>query len=668
MFFLKAGTKLLLGVIIALVFLTLAQCTIKAPESPTWTTHAVVPVVNRTYPMGELLRKMDQEGLGIDDSGRVIFSLTEELDTVSLDEDALATADLSFLAGERLGPVDLEIPALAPVTVRFAQLGGLGLPFIGDSVLVEDTTFTIATALPPIASFRTATLARGRLDVTIDNELDLTLDNISLDLVETATGAIIGSGASPDPLPSGAQAQVAIPLDGATIASDMTLVAGYHTLSDTVRAASGRYLRTGFAFGDTLQAVSATARIPALARADSTEAPLAETDRLDSAYLASGVLNLTVHNATNLEATVTVSAPDFSYYGQPLAVVAPVAARSQAEVTVDLSGYALQPAVTATPQHIRVIAGAAMPGSGDALVAVDQTDSFTVAARISDVTFHSVTGVFQSVRANFDGLSQDLDIPTGLEQVELTCAVLTLTIDNGIDLPGAVNVSLTGDNGAQTTFVSDIAPRGLSTAATTTVVNDSAADFLYPLPTRLDVSGSISFGNGAYYGTITRSDFVVGRVSLYAPLEMVVHPTVVETDITGESIDQTDIDLITDHFLSGRFVYRLTSRLPIGAHVNVFLGGDSASLFSAPQLRFDSLGLAAAPVGPGGIAIDTIQSAEQEILLDSVDIRILKNPVLYAGHQIMLAGSDGQTVTFTADDYLSITGRLEIDYLFDGDF
>ncbi|HPI32901.1 MAG TPA: hypothetical protein PLR32_06265, partial [candidate division Zixibacteria bacterium] len=85
-------------------------------------------------------------------------------------------------------------------------------------------------------------------------------------------------------------------------------------------------------------------------------------------------------------------------------------------------------------------------------------------------------------------------------------------------------------------------------------------------------------------------------------------------------------------------------------------------------LRFDSLGLAAAPVGPGGIAIDTIQSAEQEILLDSVDIRILKNPVLYAGHQIMLAGSDGQTVTFTADDYLSITGRLEIDYLFDGDF
>lgn len=664
----KLGSKLLLGVIIVLAVLTLAQCTVKKPEAPSWSTHLVVPVVNRTYTMDELIRKLDQDGLTINDSGDVVFSITEELDTVSLDEDALATDDLSYTVQENLGPVDLEKPVLSPVTVTLSDIGPVGLWFPGDSMLITDTTFTIETGLPPISSFSSATLAYGRLDLTITNELDLTLDNITFDLVDAATSMIIASQTYPSPLPSGTQAVIPINLDGATIPNSMSLIASYHTPTDTIQNASTRYLDHSFAFGDTLQATSATACVPALARIDSTAVSLMESDRVDSAVLASGTLDLTIDNATNLDAEITVTAPDFSYYGHTLAVTTPVAAQSQVTVSVDLSDYALVPTSTTIPQQIQVIASAAIPGSGTDQVAVDQADNFTVAAHIANLTFESVTGLFAAVNAQFDGVSQNLEIPTGLEQVEFTNALITLEIENAIDLPGTIDLLLTGDNGKATAFIGDIAPRGLATAATTSIVNDSVADFLSPLPSHVDISGSVTFGGGSYYGTITRDDFVVGRVTVHAPLEMIINPATVTTDIESEEIDQADIDAVTDHFISGRFVYRLTSHLPIGAHINVFLGSDSLTLFTDPQLRFDSLYMTAAPIGAGGIVIDTAQTVDQEIYLDSVDIQILENPVLYIGQEILLAGSDGRTVKLTADDYLSITGRIEVEYLFDGEF
>ncbi len=96
-FLFRFGSKLFLSLAVVVAFLTLAQCTIKKPESPQWNTRLTVPVMNRTYPMEELIHKIDQEGLEIDSSGIVTYSITEDLDTVQLEDDLLSTSDLSYL-------------------------------------------------------------------------------------------------------------------------------------------------------------------------------------------------------------------------------------------------------------------------------------------------------------------------------------------------------------------------------------------------------------------------------------------------------------------------------------------------------------------------------------------------------------------------------------------
>ncbi len=667
-FLFKLGSKLLLSVVIILAILTLTQCTVKKPESPSWTTNFVVPVVNRTYDMQELVARMDQDGISIDSNGSVVFSITEDLDTVGLNQDEFRTDDISYSLSENLGVVDIDKPALDPVVVNLSDLSGLSLVFPGDSAIIPDTSFSISSDLPTISTFTTATVHAGQIDITITNELGLDLDNINVDLAFQSTGVVIVSGTYPDTLRSGSSGVVSLPLDGEVVPNELTLVTSYHTPTDTVYNFSTRYIESSFSFPGALQVSSAVAQIPALSRADTSLVALAESNRIDSALLESGFLNLTIYNQTSLDATVTIEAPDFVSNGLTLAGQVPVAGGATENLSLDLTGHALVPQSSVVPQEIKVLATASSPGSGSLHVSVDQADSFSVEAALTNLSFSSITGLFQSVTADLGTIIQDIDVPTGLENVELANARIVLEIENALDLPGDIDISLTGNNGKATAFSGTIAPAGLAASATSTIVNDTAAAFLSPIPTSITASGTVTFGDGSYVGTLTKNDYVFGRVTFESPLEIIINPSTVDTDIESEEIDQADIDVITDHFISGRFVYQLTNHLPLGAHMNIFFGPDSASLYTSPQLRFDSLYINAAPVDASGLVTDTAQTAYQEIYLDNDDIRVLENSTLYIGQQIILNGSDGQVVKFTANDYVQITGRIEVEYLFDGEF
>ena len=160
---------------------------------------------------------------------------------------------------------------------------------------------------------------------------------------------------------------------------------------------------------------------------------------------------------------------------------------------------------------------------------------------------------------------------------------------------------------------------------------------------------------------------MAGKVRIYAPLEVIIHQAVIDTDIEREEIDQSDITQITDHVLEARFIYNITNRLPVGAHVDIYLSGDSATLYTDPLLLIDSLFVTAAPFDASGLATDVASTGDQQIHLTNEDIRVLENEVLYIGQQIVLESSGGEIVKLSQDDYLNVVARIEVEYLFDGD-
>ncbi len=670
-FLFKFSTKLLLGIFVVLTFLTLTQCTVKNPEAPSWETQFVVPVIDRTYDMEEIIDKIGDDNLRIDDSGLIVFSITEELDTVNIDPENLSTDDLSYSVNKELGPIDIDAPSISPISISLSSLAGLSISLPGDSALLPDTTFEVSSDMPAITTFSSATFSQGQLNIIIANALGITLDNIVIGLVDANTSEVISSTTHPTPLPTANSASIPFDLSGKTIPSEIEIITSYHISGGIVENFSSRYINTDIDFSNDLQVVSATTQIPAMSRTETTLVELAENDRIDTASISNGNLNLTISNATNIDAVLTITIPDIlTAQGYELELETAIDASSTLIINTDLTGYRLIPQSSVVPQEIGIEVIAATASSGTEQIAISSTDYFDVSAELVNLEFGSVTGLFQAVTATFDGISEDLDLPDGFDSFELVNAVLTLEVVNGIDLPGNVDIQLDGDNGNNLVIAGDISPRGLASSYISIIQNTEVADFLSPIPTHIEATGEVTFGDGVYEGTITANDFVSAKIIIEAPLSVIINESTIDIDVTSESIEQNDIELITDHFIEGRFIYRITNHLPVGAHVNVFIDADSLNLNADnAQVTLDSLYITAAPTDPiTGLVTDTSSSAFQTITLDSDDIRVLENETVYIGTELVLHGSDGLPVTIVSDDFITIRGRIEVEYLFDGEF
>ncbi|MEA2031124.1 MAG: hypothetical protein U9N55_05975 [candidate division Zixibacteria bacterium] len=668
--FFKFTTKILMGGVVIVMFLTLAQCTVKKPESPTWTTQLVVPVVNRTYQMDEIVDKIGDNNLDISNSGIVTLSITEDLDTVLLDQDNLTTDDLYDSLSKQLGLIDIDPPSVEPISVSLSEISELATPLSGDIAIVPNTSFGITTEIPSFSTFTTATFSTGSVDVIITNKLGTSLDTISVDLV--VNDSTIASGTHPSTLNNDSSAIITLDLAGKTVPDNVKIASSYHHIFvDTITEFSTRYISTDMEFSDILKVTEATAQIPGLSISDSSTVTLGEDDRIDTASLTSGNLGLAITNQTALDANLTITVPDIiDTLGLPMTIgPTPVPASQTIQIDQSLIGCYLIPQSSTVPQELSINVIADIDGSGTEQKTVSSTNSVLVSSELTNLTFGSVTGQFQTVSVTFDSISEDVEIPTGFENIEFVNAVITLEIENGINLPGDVSIQLSGDNGKSLNMTGDIAPRGMASSVTSEITNAEVADFLSPIPTHIEASGTVTFGDGTYQGTITGDDYVFAKVKIDAPLEMIINESEIDMDIERQTIEQKDIDKITDHFIEGHFVYRLVNHLPVGAHVNIYLDSDSLQLNSdSAQLSFDSLYVTAAETDANGIVIDTMVMSPQTISLDSAQIRILENDTLYIGSEITLHGSDSQAVKLMGNDFITVNGHINVEYIFDGEF
>lgn len=95
----KFLSRLVVALIVILVFLTLAQCTIKKPQSPVGATNFTVPVINSTSDMAELIKRIDQTGVAMDPLGNVTYTIFNDLDTVTVCNNYVTTSGLTVARG-----------------------------------------------------------------------------------------------------------------------------------------------------------------------------------------------------------------------------------------------------------------------------------------------------------------------------------------------------------------------------------------------------------------------------------------------------------------------------------------------------------------------------------------------------------------------------------------
>ena len=667
-FLFKAGSKFFLSTFVIIIFLTLVQCSIKKPESPTWETSLVIPVINRTYDMAELIRKLNQDGIEMDSAGNISFTITQELDTVTISADYLNTPTISYSFSKTLDTFSIVTPDLAPVYTTLATITGISAVTAEDTFTIGPQSFNVTNNLPLITSYSSATIVSGLINIYVHNNLGADLDTVIFEFWDLGSNSLLGIDSVFSGIPTGSAAIIPIDLAGKTITNRFQIKAQCHTVGGFIDSASTRGISTELDFVGALVVSGATAEIPAFSRSISSQVNLLESDRIDTASIAGGNLSLTITNSTPLDITIDITFPDILLGSSPLTISPAIIPLSISNININLAGYNIVPADNTVPQSLSINATATVQPTAPTKVTVNQNDSFAISADISGLSFNYVVGFFDSVEVSFAGLTSQINVPTGFDSIQFSTAILTLEIENGIDLPGELNIQIDGDNGNSLNLSGSILPSGGLSSALSTIVEPSAGSFLSPTPSQIDVSGSVVFAQGGYQGRIEANDFITATVTFVAPLEIVIQPSTIETDIERTEIDTSSISIITEHVREARFIYNVISHLPLGAQIDIYFGADSSTLFANPQLLINAITLPAAPVDISGIVTDTISTDYQEIYLDSTDIKILENDTLFIGSRLNLSGTGGQSVKITANDYLSITGRVEVIYKFNGEF
>jgi len=546
-FFFKFSSKLILGLVVIVIFLTLTQCTVKKPESPVWDTSFVVPAINHTYDMEEIIRRIDQPEISMDSLGNISYSTSQDLDTVYLDQSNLTTSNLSYSLAQQLGPIDITPPSVAPVTVDLSTISGLATALPGDSAVVDTLHFQLYNDMPTIDNFSQATISNGQLIVSVTNNLDISLDTIIVQIYDITFASVIATDTFPAPISSANSANLPIDLNGKTVSNSLRLDLTCYTPGGIVDSASYRNITSGISFGSNLTVSSEVAEVPPLDDISFSEKigiDLKSGEKIDSANIGQGNLNLNIVNGTALDANLNITIPGIVNNGVTFSIIQPIPAGQTIILDTNLANYSFIPQNDSIDMNIT----ASIAGSNGGFVNVNESDSFNVDATIGNLSFNTVSGVFNNDSANFEGINKQLNVPDGFDNITLKTAILTLNVENGIDLPGVLNIQISGSNGKAINLTGDIAAKGTNITTLSSITNDSVADFLSPLPDSISVTGTIQFGDGVYQSTITKDDFVSAQVNFYAPLEVKINNAQLnDLDISKSAIDQDNIDLITDH-------------------------------------------------------------------------------------------------------------------------
>jgi hypothetical protein len=659
----RLGTKFLMGTTIVVLFLTLAQCTIKKPESPEWVTTLTVPLINRTYPMSELVWRMDQEGLEVNGDS-IIFSITEEIDTVRLDQNEMSARSIDTSVSQYFGAIDIDPPTISPVTIAYSDISSL---VVG---VLPPVSFSIDNDMPPISNFSTAYISNGEMYVVVSNNLGVDLDTIDITLYDIANPAMplmIASQSFLSGINNGSTDSILIDLDDKTISNSLRITVSCYTPGGVILSADGKSISTAVNFAGPFVIWSATnADAPAISLNDTTRIQLGEdgdTDIIQNATLTNGILQLTIINNTPVIGTLSITLPDLVDNSLPLSVQQILAPSDSQTVNIDLSTYELTPSDLTAPQEIEAIVTVLTVADR---VDINQSQFFSVSVSLNGLTFDSITGIFATKGATIDPTTQEIDVPQGFEGFELSTAVLSLSIENAVQMPGSLNIHLVGSNGQQFDVAGLIAAGTSGSPVTSVIVNDQAAAFLTPFPEQIDITGTAIFGDGLTVSTITTNDFLHATVSIVAPLEMVITGATIETDVEEEDIDIEDIDIVTDHVEQISFIYTVSNSLPLGITANVYLSQSPNVSATVNDLDISGLSIPSAPFA-NGLSTGFSSSADT-VLLSNDDIQVLNTDSLYILTAFVLEDTNGEAVRLIPDNSITITGRLEVQYLFDGNF
>jgi hypothetical protein len=587
-----------------------------------------------------------------DDSG-LVWEVDQPLDTIAI-APWLSLEDLATTSTISIGDFALGTGAETEITLQLSELYPGPVGFIAAFSGETNQEF------PALASFDSAHVTAGLIEITIHNELGLDLDSVTIFLTNAGAADAFAVIAVPGPIPTGSLAVGATDLAGEDIAGDWQFRFRFFTPGGTILTANDKFVTVIASLPEGIIADQAFAEVEPLSFSHHDVITLSQGHQLDAATFAQGTLALSWDNQTALPLTVRWTAPDLTRDGLALAGDVTIDPHGSTSWQTDLSGVVYDAAVVSAARWEVSVGSVGSAGQKISLEA-DETVSYTL--NVSDVLLASASGGIAATTVSTGPLSAAIDWEDGIGDAGLDDWDLFLEITSTVPLGATVSGRVTTDTDIECTVSGLITAGSIANPTTTRLVLAHDDVPLNPLPRRIEFTGALTYGDGVTTVTIGQDDYFAPRVIVRAGADIFVDGVSLQESARAVNLFDDDDNQREERLVQGELELTITNRFPLGATFTINLAADSTSAEDSPQLSFGPATVLPAETDATGRAIAPVTSTLR-FVVGPADVALFERSTIWISESLELIGPGGaQPARIALSDYCDWSAQVHLDLL-----
>jgi hypothetical protein len=658
-----------------IILIVAAGCEIQDPALPTFSTRLSVPIGSHEITVSELIE--DQDYLYAGGDSVLTFQIDGDTTSVVLDLDLSADLEGQNIDAE-IGLISL--PASDPLIFGFLLEdifpGAGSLP--PGPVPVPAFDFDLESDPSIIEDIESAHIASGELRFVLRNNLPIPMsgtsapEQISIDLIEPFSGAILTSAVFESAIAPGDTATAVADLAGVTLPSSVAIA--------LVGGSAGGFAADGLAPEDGLEVSlelvdvtmdAATAVIDAQVFSDGGTIDLPNDLQVMTATLATGEISIDLGNDLPIDCLVVLEFPDIQLAsGAPATLNIDLPAGGTNSAVMDLAQAVISADAGATLSELTWSITASSAGSEGTAVTIAATDRLNATLAPTTLTFAEVTGYIPEETFALDPTSEELDLPDELDGLQLTSATLTLEIFNGTGVGGTLDISLLGTSadGSSSTLaaVAQIAAddaKDMRTVVTLDETNSNIAEFLSTMPETVTLSGEMRIGGPDQIGTIRPGDSARLTWGLDAPLRLMITESQLDQAPIALDLDTDTREQLDEHLVQADVIAEVSNHFPFAVELFIQVGPDSTAAVNDPELVIGPLSVEAGSLDNVGGWVSQAVTSQLEIALSTNDIRAFTRPGAFTAVVAHIMGTNGEEIVVRIGDKLNIRGAISAEIL-----
>jgi hypothetical protein len=673
-------------------FIFLSGCFEKPSEPvlPTWDVDLTVPILDKTFTLGELVEK-DTTYLKVGAGNQIYYSTSEKLDATKIG-DNLKISDISTSASTKLGNFEIKNPGTISASIKaydiFPSLSS-NLPPGNYIVPSNAPGQTVTTNFTAFDNFQQVTFDGGVIKVTVNNGLPLPLqfpnglaiynsNDLTTPILTLFENATINANS---------ELTATADLAGKTLPANLSLkvtVLSPGSGGQQVYLDVNQMFVTVSASLENLSIASASAKIPSQTEpvviSDSfvLEPNEPQPDLINEVNFKSGSMKIKVVNGIDLGLNGSITLYNFVRKSDntPLQIPLNIGRKNSASNTLtfnlNLADYKLVGNLTNTVDYKVEVR---TEDTGNEYRTVSKNDGLSAEITLQNIVIESISGKAKPREISFE--EQKIDL-AGLKdyrekfkgsikfddiQVEIN---LVKTAQFTFDL----NLKIKGVNtrtGKVDSIEIPLAQRRFSGSTHRIVLNKSNSNIVnfinsfasQELPEYLIVSGSVFLNPNYEVGRVSSSDSVYGSVSVSFPASVGISNAVFEdTSEVNELSDESKKEIDKTNY--GKLFVEIENGLGVGVRFRAkILGVTMDSLLSIP--KYNDFMINPAPIGSDGFSSGTTRYINV-IELNRDEIQKFKDMKFVRSFISIATANNGGIVKFRTTDSLKVKIYGRVNY------